>query len=606
MALHRAGTVGWVYWGCTDHLARDKVQACTVPHPSGHGQRVGRMEIEVLRQAGAEVVLRELTNTCDEARLDAAGLAARVVVGPVGQPASASPALTRLMDRLAAVGIGTELGAAGLAFRLETNLPDPLELTQPVAHPWLPDTELTRLPRRAGADLLRPVDDANQRLQTLLATQVPDPLVTAAHDRLTQSVRTLFDQVLSPPDLQPGARALFSGRAVIVPGPELHLDELGVPEDMAWTLFGPQTARTLGGPEAVPAVEQRSPAAAAALEEVLAASWIILNRAPSVSPTSMLAFRPRLCPGKALRLQPLVCPLLNADFDGDQAAVHVPVTAAAQPQAGEKLSIRGHLQRDPGLIAQLVPGMDALFGLACLSRTDEGRRAIAAVTGRQPELDSGILCREGLVSLLRALLQEQGADVALRVAEELMRLGFGAARREGGSVGPLVGATACFATPPPTDDVDQWSAYHDEVQARLSAFAAYDDEDLGAVCLLSHCGARGSVSQLAHLIGPAGVVREVHGQWVPIRHGWRQGLTLEEVRARVVGARNALFQLHQEIQALGADHDARTRPPGHGVLARAARADRPGVVFARAAVQGEVDPLTDDCSRVLAGITPRA
>ena len=124
----------------------------------------------------------------------------------------------------------------------------------------------------------------------------------------------------------------------------------------------------------------------------------------------------------------------------------------------------------------------------------------------------------------------------------------------------------------------------------------------GAVATPLVLGARGSAMQIAHLIAPPGMVRDVYGRLVPIRHSWREGLTPVEAFARVVGARQGLHSVISQFSVLGEEHDARSRPAGHGVLSRARRASRPGVVFARAALQGEVDPLTDEYARLFVGL----
>ena len=595
-SLRRACTVGWVYWGCTYHLARAKLQTQTDPVEGG--QRLGRMEVQALREAGALTVILDLSNTCSAEREDAASLADRVAAAPMEPAQTPSPRFVALADRLAMAGIRADVDADGLSLHMSMEGRESLVLAQPVAHPWLPDKQLSTVCMVPEVDGFQQVVDVNGRLAHLLDTGAPEPLMAEAREGLTRVVAAFYDRLLSPDDLTCGTRLLFSGRTVLAPGPELSLRQLGLPEAMAWTLFGPQVSRELGDPAAV---EGRSEAARKALAEISESSWVILNRAPSVGPTSLLAFQPVLVDEKVLRLHPLACRMLNADFDGDQAAVYLPLTRAAQQEAQEKLSIRGHLERDPDLIDQLFPTMDALFGLACLSRSVEGCEKIAAIIGCEPDLDEGILTRIGVVTVLRRL-QQQGIDAALRATEELMRVGFAASRREGGSVGPFVGSSVEIPEPPAGDDVDQWQAYHEEVMRTIALFRDYDDDDMGVVCLLSHSGARSSAFQIAHLIAPPGVVHDVDGGLTPIRHGWRQGLTPAEAFARVVGARKGLYAVQTQFGALGKEHDARSRPAGHGVLSRTRRANRPGVVLARAALQGEVDPLTDEYARLFVGL----
>ena len=599
-SLRRVCTVGWVYWGCTHHLARTKLMAFT--DPAEGGQRLGRMEVQALCEAGAPTVVQELSNTCSAEREDANSLASRVAAASVDPAQTPSPRFVELADRLAMTGIQADVGADGLSLLMSTEGRESLVLAQPVSHPWLPDKQLSTVSMAPEADGFQQVADANARLSHLLDTGAPEPLMAETREGLTRVVAAFYDRLLSPGDLTCGTRLLFSGRAVLAPGPELSLDQLGLPEEVAWTLFGPQVSRELGNSAAA---QQRSKKAKGVLAKILESSWIILNRAPSVGPTSLLAFQPVLVDEKVLRLHPLACRMMNADFDGDQAAVYLPLTGAAQREAQEKLSIRGHLERDPDLIEQLLPSMDALFGLACLSRSAEGCGKIATVIGCEPELEEGILTRNGVAKALRHLLLRQGADAALQAAEELMQVGFAASRREGGSVGPFVGSSVAIPEPPAGDDVDQWQAYHEEVMRIVALFRDYDDGDMGVVCLLSYSGARGSAFQIAHLIAAPGVVHDVDGELTPIRHGWRQGLTPSEAFARVVGARKGLYAVNSQFGALGEEHDARSKPAGHGVLSRARRATRPGVVFARAALQGEVDPLIDEYARLFVGL-PRA
>ena len=595
--LRRACTAGWVYWGCTLHLVRDKMRAMTQPEEGG--QRLGRMEVQALREAGAASVIQELTNTCSIEREDAATLAARVADGSIEPAITPSPRFAAVAAALARARIRAEVGGDGVALSQDTGSVETLVLVQPVPHPWLPEDRICEVVVVEDAKRHQQVVDANQRLSRLLDGAAPEALVDEARQVLTKAVAALYDELLSPDDLTFGTRVLFSGRAVLTPGPDLEVDQLGFPEEMAWQLFGPQVVGELGD---AAAVEEQSVAATAALKQLMASSWIILNRAPSVGSTSLLAFRPVLCEQKAIRLHPLACRMLNADFDGDQAAVYLPLTAQAQQEAGARLSIAGHLARDPNLIEEIYPSMDALFGLACMSRSADGRQAIAGVTGTEPELTDGILTRDGVIELLRTQLASDGPEAALDAAQELMRMGFAAARREGGSVGPFIGATLELPDPPAGDDPDQWCAYMEEIWGRVAQFGDYDDEDMGAVCLLSRCGARATAAQVAALCAPGGLVRDVTGEILPVRGSWRSGLSPTEAFARVVGARQGLYRVNTQYAALGQEHDVSTRPTGHGVLSRARRSDRPGVVFARAAAQDEIDPLTDEYSRLFVGL----
>ncbi|MCY3737291.1 MAG: hypothetical protein OXG13_12865 [Gemmatimonadaceae bacterium] len=595
--LRRPSTAGWVYWGCTMHRARPKLRAAV--HPDDRGQRLGVMEVRALAEAGAPAVIRELTNTCSTRRGDAGSLAGRAAAGPVEPASTPSPAFAALAAGLAQAGIRAEAGPRGVAFRLEPYRGPTLSLAAGVPHPWLPGETLSEVCAAEEAAGYPDVAAASARLARLLKDGAPEPLAATARADLAAAVSALYDGLAPAPEPGRDENVLFSGRAVIVPGSDLPADRIGLPEEMAWSLFGPLAARESGDSGAV---RQRSTKAGAALSAVMENHWIILNHAPSVSPTAMLAFRPLPAPGHAIRLCPLACGLLDVDFDGDQAAVFLPLTETAQAESRDRLSIAAHLARDPDLVDDLLPGMDALFGLACLGRSAAGRQRIAEAAGRQPELEGGLLTRAAAGKLLREILAAEGEQAALGAAAELMRLGFEAARAEGASIGPFIGHTLNLPALPKEDDAPQWQACFEEAQAAVAGFRDYDDDDLGAAALLSHSGARATVHQLTTLVGPGGLVRDIEGRLLGVRRSWRQGLTAREVLARVVGARRGLFRVLSEFESLGGERSA-AGAEGFGVLARARRVERPGIVFARAAMRGEVDPLEDEYSRLLVGLS---
>ena len=160
-----------------------------------------------------------------------------------------------------------------------------------------------------------------------------------------------------------------------------------------------------------------------------------------MSPSALLAFRPVLIPERAIYLHPISCALLDSDFDGDQGAVHLLVTRAAKQEAAQKLTIAGHLTRDPDLIEVLCPGKDALFGISCLSLSPDGRKTVVKAIGRDLGSGEGIVTRSVIGDALRAILADSGTSAALDATQRLWHLGFEASRAEGGSLGPFVGST---------------------------------------------------------------------------------------------------------------------------------------------------------------------
>ena len=199
---------------------------------------------------------------------------------------------------------------------------------------------------------------------------------------------------------------LFSGRTVIAAGSDLRIDQIALAEDIAWTIYGPFVDRKLGNSAAA----TRGKEAAAALDTIMADSWLLLNRAPSIMPTSILAFHAVRIPEKVIRLHPLTNMLLNADYDGDQSAVFLPITEAGQREASERLSVAGHLRRDPSLLHWVIPSHTSLWALARLSLSHAGREQISEILGVPVAAPQGFLTRSSLEEAARTLLQREGPD----------------------------------------------------------------------------------------------------------------------------------------------------------------------------------------------------
>ena len=605
--LDRSSTVGWVYWGCTYHLARDKIRAVV----SGDGMMQGQLDYYVLRDIGAVETIREMFHTRDAHRVDANTLPRRLAAGPVDQADPPSALFTNLAERLAVAGIRMTLDGQRVSFALARPEGDVLALAGAVPHPWLAEHELTligvcdELPEYAA------VADANARLQRMLDSGGPPTLVERAFAQLASRVNALFDVLLACESRHFWDKARFSGlrfqsnvmlsaRAVISPGTGLRVDQLGVADEIAWTLFGPLVARELGTSDEV---AERTDRAAKVLDEVMARTWVLINRPPTVMPTATLAFHPVRIVEQVLRLHPLACRLMNADHDGDQAAVFLPVTARGQREAGQLLSIAGHLRRDPSLIRWLVPPQDILLGLALLGLTDRGRRELAEVLGTDVSAVDGFVTQTALARALSAMVQRDGVDRTLAVLEQLVERGLETVKRSGMSISPLIELALDRPPEPPGDNLDAWDAHALAIAERLARWTHYDAEALGPQVLAVKTGARGSVRQLQWLVGARGAVIDVAGRPVtPIRHGMAEGLTPQELYACVIGARKGLGQTVEEMTRRAyavADPQA---PKGWHVLARAMRAPRPGVVLASAAATGEVDPLTDVDSRLFVGL----
>ena len=210
-------------------------------------------------------------------------------------------------------------------------------------------------------DLYRRVINRNNRLKRLIELRAPDIIIRNEKRMLQEAVDALFDngrrgRVITGANKRPlksladmlkgkqgrfrqnllGKRVDYSGRSVIVVGPELKLHECGLPKKMALELFKPfiyarLDAKGLSGTvkQSKRMVEREQPAVWDILEEVIREHPVLLNRAPTLHRLGIQAFEPKLIEGKAIQLHPLVCAAFNADFDGDQMAVHVPLCAGS-------------------------------------------------------------------------------------------------------------------------------------------------------------------------------------------------------------------------------------------------------------------------------------
>lgn len=253
-------------------------------------------------------------------------------------------------------------------------------------------------------DLYRRVINRNNRLKRLLDLGAPDIIVRNEKRMLQESVDALIDngrrgRPVTGPNNRPlkslsdmlkgkqgrfrqnllGKRVDYSGRSVIVVGPELKIYQCGLPKEMALELFKPFVMKRLVEVGAVnnikaarKAVERANPAVWDALEIVIKGHPVMLNRAPTLHRLGIQAFEPVLVEGRALKLHPLVCTAYNADFDGDQMAVHVPLSAEAQAEARFLMLAAGNLLKPSDGCPVAVPTQDMVLGSYYLTLDKDG------------------------------------------------------------------------------------------------------------------------------------------------------------------------------------------------------------------------------------------
>ncbi|MDQ4501816.1 DNA-directed RNA polymerase subunit beta' [Sinomonas sp. ASV322] len=290
-------------------------------------------------------------------------------------------------------------------------------------------------------DLYRRVINRNNRLKRLLDLGAPEIIVNNEKRMLQEAVDSLFDngrrgRPVTGPGNRPlkslsdmlkgkqgrfrqnllGKRVDYSGRSVIVVGPQLKLHQCGLPKQMALELFKPFVMKRLVDlnhaqniKSAKRMVERYRPQVWDVLEEIITEHPVLLNRAPTLHRLGIQAFEPQLVEGKAIQLHPLVCAAFNADFDGDQMAVHLPLSPEAQAEARILMLSSNNILKPSDGRPVTLPSQDMIIGLYHLTTKREGAagegrvfssvaEAIMAYDNRELHLNAQIKIRlEGFV-----------------------------------------------------------------------------------------------------------------------------------------------------------------------------------------------------------------
>jgi DNA-directed RNA polymerase subunit beta' len=271
-------------------------------------------------------------------------------------------------------------------------------------------------------DLYRRVINRNNRLKRLIELRAPDIIIRNEKRMLQESVDALFDngrrgRVITGANKRPlksladmlkgkqgrfrqnllGKRVDYSGRSVIVVGPELKLHQCGLPKKMALELFKPFIYSRLDAKgfsatvkQAKKLVEKEKPEVWDILDEVIREHPILLNRAPTLHRLGIQAFEPVLIEGKAIQLHPLVCAAFNADFDGDQMAVHVPLSLEAQLEARVLMMSTNNILHPANGQPIIVPSQDIVLGLYYLSLMVDGDIGQGMAFSSQAEIEHAL------------------------------------------------------------------------------------------------------------------------------------------------------------------------------------------------------------------------
>ena len=271
-------------------------------------------------------------------------------------------------------------------------------------------------------DLYRRIINRNNRLERLLELGAPDIIVRNEKRMLQEAVDALIDNGRrGRPVTGPGNRALkslsdmlkgkqgrfrqnllgkrvdYSGRSVIVVGPELKIYQCGLPKEMAIELFKPFVMKELVSngtahniKNAKKMVERLQPEVWDVLEDVIKEHPVMLNRAPTLHRLGIQAFEPILVEGKAIKLHPLVCTAFNADFDGDQMAVHLPLSAEAQAEARSLMMASDNILKPADGHTVTMPSQDMILGLYYLTTVIDGAKGQGRVFSSLEEAEMAL------------------------------------------------------------------------------------------------------------------------------------------------------------------------------------------------------------------------
>src|SRR6266498_1591685 len=433
-------------------------------------------------------------------------------------------------------------------------------------------------------DLYRRVINRNNRLKRLMELRAPEIIIRNEKRMLQEAVDALFDngrrgRVITGPNNRPlkslsdtlkgkqgrfrqnllGKRVDYSGRSVIVVGPYLKLHQCGLPKKMALELFKPFIFNKLemqGIATSIKAakkfVEKERPEVWDILEEVIKEHPVLLNRAPTLHRLGIQAFEPILVEGKAIEIHPLVCTAFNADFDGDQMAVHVPLSMEAQMEAQVLMLSANNILSPSNGAPVAVPTQDMVFGIYYLSK----ERAQAKGEGRlfaDPEEVRIAYDNEATVAFL----------------DDLKDIGFRYATLSGLSIGiedmhiPTAKGQLTDHARQQVNEVEQ--QYQDGVitngerynkvvdiwahvteQIADAMFRELEGGEQGGefnpIYMMADSGARGSKQQIRQLAGMRGLMAKPSGEIIetPITSNFREGLTVLHYFISTHGARKGL------------------------------------------------------------------
>src|SRR5207249_1369471 len=396
-------------------------------------------------------------------------------------------------------------------------------------------------------DLYRRVINRNNRLKRLMDLKAPEIIIRNEKRMLQEAVDALFDngrrgRVITGPNNRPlkslsdtlkgkqgrfrqnllGKRVDYSGRSVIVVGPYLKLHQCGLPKKMALELFKPFILRKLeerGIASSIKAakkfVEKERPEVWDILEDVIKEHPVLLNRAPTLHRLGIQAFEPILVEGKAIEIHPLVCTAFNADFDGDQMAVHIPLSMEAQMEAQVLMLSANNILSPSNGAPVAVPTQDMVFGIYYMTKERPGAKGEGRLFADPEDLriayDNEVVDMH-VPSSKGALIERARRDVA--EVEQQYQDGVITNGERYNKV------------------VDIWAHVTEQIADQLfkEMETRAEGGEFNPIYMMADSGARGSKQQIRQLAGMRGLMAKPSGEVIetPITSNFREGLPVLE------------------------------------------------------------------------------
>lgn len=355
------------------------------------------------------------------------------------------------------------------------------------------------------------------------------------------------------------------GRGTIIPEPTLGVDEMGMPEKMAWRVFKPFLVKELrkfgkSPNQANEEIEKKSPLAKKALEKVMSNRTVLLNRAPSLHKFSIMAFKPKMVEGKSIKIPPLVVKGFNADFDGDTMTVHTPISDKAVEESRKMFPSRNLYKPGTGDL-MMSPDQESQMGLFYLSKTPKGRARINKVLGPQFAISKQLTGRETKKLLSKISLKKP--ELFGNVIQTLKELGEDHAYNVGFSLGvddldvsetarnKIVKSVGKLAKEHP-GSVDKLNVKATEMvnsmldkQLKGKGNALYD---------MVEAGAKGNKSQLRSILATPLFVADAKSKTIPniISKSYTEGLGVPDYWQSLYGARKGMIDRSVQTSVPGA------------------------------------------------------